>query len=201
VSSDPLFVDALVIGTDGAAYFVRSGELYSLDLTTAIATNLGPLTAITNDAWGFSVDPTTGDLYLLEQDGDLFEVDPAAVTATPVASWTLSPEGDFTYGLAIDHSGTAWVVEWGNDDPWGPVLWSTSLAAFGVQQERSGEIERADSFIFENWWVSVVPAPVIPAVEPALADTGVDTAPLAGTALLLGALGLALVIRSRRRSA
>lgn len=199
VTSDGLFVDALTIGTDGAAYFVSSGEFYSVDLGTAVATDLGPLAGVTDDAWGFSVDPSTGAFYLLEEDGDLYSVDPVAVTATYLASWTLTDGATYTYGLAIDHAGTAWVVTWDVDRV--PSLWSTSLAAFGDTEQLSGRMVRADDFHWENWWVAVVPAPV-PAPAPALADTGSSVnAPLVGGAVLLMLAGAALVALRRRRVA
>lgn len=192
---------ALVIDLEGNAYFNYSSNLYSLDLETAEATLLGELTAVTTSGWGFSVDPVTGELYLLEQDGDLFLVDIDAVTATYVASWPLSDDADFAYGLAIDSAGTAWVVESPGADDNYSALWSTPLASFGDTVERSGNIVDAATGVgFSGWWVSLIPAAVAPPA-PQLAATGVNATPaIAAAAAVLGLGGILLLAR-RRRSA
>lgn len=191
---------ALVIDLEGNAYFNYFNDLYSLDLETAEAILLGELTAVTTSAWGFSVDPVTGELYLLEEDGDLFLVDPDAVTATYVASWPLSEDAQYTYGLAIDSAGTAWVVESPGADDNYSALWSTPLVSFGDTVERSGNIVDAATGVgFSGWWVSLIPAAVAPPA-PQLAATGVAATPAIAAAAVLGLGGILLLAR-RRRSA
>ncbi|MDO7881295.1 hypothetical protein [Antiquaquibacter soli] len=197
VGDAPVNPYALVIDLEGNAYFNSGVNLYSLDLATGAATLLGPLAALTDDGYGFSVDPSTGDLYLLQENGDLFLVDPVAVTATYVASWTFSTEGTNTWGLAIDSAGTAWVVEYPGDDNY-TALWSTPLATFGVDPQLSGNIvDAATGEDFSGWWVALVPA----AAPPALAATGFDATPIAVAGGMLALAGLVLVASRRRRAA
>ena len=199
-------VDAysMVIGLDGKAYINDYNELYSLDLVTAKATLLGTLDAVDSSAYGFSVDPTTGLFYLLEQTGDLLLVDPLTVTATPVATWPISPEAEASYGISIDHAGTAWVVEFPGDASYS-ALWSTPLATFGVDPQLSGNILTAEGSDPTMWWVALTYTPAapvpVPAAEPALAATGFDAAPLAFGGLFLAAAGAVLVGRRSRRTA
>lgn len=191
----PVNLDALVIDLNGNAYGLEttSFDLYEIDLATGAATDLGNLAAVTNHAYGFTVDPATGTLYLLQQDGDLLTVDPVAVTATYVATWPLQDGASATYGLAIDRAGTAWVVQY----PGGTVysaLYSTPLASFGVAPVLSGDIvNSATGDDFVGWWVTIIDTPV----KPALASTGVDVAPIAAVGLLLGLVGVGLVARRR----
>ena len=190
----PVDVDTLVIGLDGAAYVLDFNELYRVDLATGAATDLGALAALTTNAYGAAVDPTTGILYLLGEDGDLFTLDPVAVTATYVASWTFSAEAENVYGLAIDSAGIAWVVEYPGDTVYS-ALYSTPLATFGVAPVLSGDIvDTATTLNYNSWWVTIIDTPV----KPALANTGVDVAPIAATGLLLGLVGVTLVVRRRR---
>ncbi|MDH6180374.1 LPXTG-motif cell wall-anchored protein [Microbacteriaceae bacterium SG_E_30_P1] len=192
-------VYSLVVSLDGKGYFVEYDDLYSIDLTTGAATYLGDL-EFEDSAWGFAVDPTSGLLYLLTEGGELYTVDPAAVTATGVANWSFSEGASYTYGLAIDSNGTAWVVEYPGDEAYS-ALWSTPLATFGTTVELSGNItigETGDDY--EGWWVAIIgePAPA-PAPEPVLAATGVDVTPFAaGGLLLLAAGGVLLARRSRQ---
>lgn len=189
--------DALVIDLDGNAYFFQYDELFSIDLTTGVATFLGIAADLTTDGYGFSVDPVSGDLYFLQQDGELFVIDPDAVTATSVASWTFSAEGQNTYGLAIDSAGTAWVVEFPGGDGIYSRLWSTPLATFGDTTELSGEmLDGANDYSYAGWWVAVIPAAAPPA--PQLAATGFDATPAAAAAALLGLAGILLLTRRRR---
>lgn len=201
---DPVNVYAMVIGLDGKAYVNAYNELYSVDLLTGQATLLGTLDGVTNSAYGFSVDPTTGSLYLLQESGELLLIDPVAVTATLVGTWPVPEELD-SYGLSIDHAGTAWVVIYPGEDSYS-ALWSTPLATFGVDPQLSGDIVTAEGYDPTQWWVALVykaaPAPApAPAPEPALAATGLDVAPLALGGLLLAAAGAVMVGRRSRRTA
>jgi LPXTG-motif cell wall-anchored protein len=193
----------MVIGLDGKAYFNYYDQLYSLDLLTAKATLLGTLDAVESPAYGFSVDPTTGKLYLLAESGELFVIDPVAVTATLVGTWPVSEGAQYSYGISIDHAGTAWVVEYPGEESYS-ALWSTPLATFGVDPQRSGNILSAEGDDPTMWWVALTyaaaPAPA-PAPEPVLAATGFDAAPLALGGLLLAAAGIVLVGRRSRRAA
>ena len=198
-----VFADSMVIDLEGNAYIVSDNRLYSLALDTAEVTFLGVLSAVDDYSYGFAVDPSTGILYLLQEDGVLLTVDPLEVTATYVATWTFTPGSNRTYGLAIDNAGTAWVVEYPGDENY-TALWSTPLASFGVAPELSGDIvDAATESDYEGWWVALVwsePAPA-PAPEPVLAATGFDAAPLALGGLLLAAAGAVLVARRSRRTA
>lgn len=202
-ADEPVNVYSMVIGLDGKAYFNNYDQLYSLDLLTAKATLLGTLDAVDSPAYGFSVDPTTGKLYLLAESGDLFVIDPVAVTATLVGTWPVSEGAQYSYGISIDHAGTAWVVEYPGEESYS-ALWSTPLATFGVDPQRSGNIVSAEGDDPTMWWVALTyaaaPAPA-PAPEPVLAATGFDAAPLALGGLLLAAAGIVLVGRRSRRAA
>lgn len=193
---------ALVIDLDGNAYFNWGTELYSIDLTSGEAADLGELAALDGFGYGFSVDPTTGALYLLQEDGELFLIDPLTVTATPVATWTFSATGNFTWGLAIDRAGTAWVVESPGVDDAYSALYSTPLATFGAAPEFSGNLLASEAS-YDGWWVALIPgdepAPA-PAPAPQLAATGIDATPMIAIAGMLGLAGLVLVA-SRRRAA
>lgn len=193
----------MAIGVDGEGYVYGASDsgygLYSLELSTGLATLLGPIENV-NDAYGFAVDPQTGVLYLLNSDGDLFQIDPLAVSATPVASWTFTSVGYDTYGLAIDNAGTAWVVEYPGEGAYS-ALYSTPLATFGVDPQLSGNIVDVDTSIdYSSWWVSLVWPADVAAPAPALAATGFDAAPLALGGILLAAAGVVLVSRRTRHA-
>lgn len=192
----PAYPDSIVIGLDGKAYAIVSNTLYSLDLATAEVSPLGAVAGLNDSVYGAAVDPTTGLIYGLEQGGDLLLIDPVALTGTPVGTWPISTT--WSYGLAIDHAGTAWVVESPGDGTYS-ALWSTPLATFGVNPELSGNIVDADGDDPTTWWATIIypPAPV----EPALAATGFDAAPLALGGFLLAAAGAVLVTRRSRRTA
>ena len=186
-------VDTLVIGLDGTAYALENQELFEVDLATGAATDLGNLVNLSVDAYGSAVDPATGVLYFLQEDGDLFSVDPIAVTATFVAGWSMQDGATNTYGLAIDRAGTAWVVQFPGASVYS-ALYSTPLATFGVAPVLSGDIvNTATGLDFVGWWVTIIDTPV----KPALANTGLDVAPVAAAGLLLGLVGIGLVARRR----
>ena len=189
----PAYPDAMVIGLDGTAYAIQGTSLYSLDLATAEVSSLGVVAGIDDSIYGAAVDPTTGLLYGLEEGGDLLLIDPVALTGTLVGTWPISTT--YSYGLAIDHAGTAWVIESPGDGTYS-ALWSTPLATFGVNPELSGNIVDADGDDPTTWWATIIYPPV--AAEPALAATGFDAAPLALGGFLLAAAGAVLVTRRRR---
>ena len=195
---------ALAIGLDGTAYINDYDTLYTLDLTTGVATLVGTVAGVTDSAYGFSVDPSTGKLYMLQQSGDLLEInpDPAGPTATLVGTWPLTEEQFDSYGLAIDSAGTAWVTVYPGSDDIYTALYSTPLATFGVDPQLSGNmVDAATADDFNSWWVTlarpVAPAPA-PAPQPQLAATGIDAGSIAGVGVLLGVLGFVLVARRRR---
>lgn len=199
VTDAPVYPGAIFIDLDGKAYGIAGSALFSIDLATAAATDLGSLAGVDAFIYGAAVDPTTGLAYALEESGDLLLIDPLAVTSTFVATWPTAT--NFSYGLAIDHAGTAWVVENPGTDGAYSALWSTPLATFGVDPQLSGNILDADGDDPVTWWATIIypPAPVAPA--PALAATGFDAAPLALGGILLAAAGAALVTRRSRRIA
>jgi len=200
VNDTAVYPDTMVIGLDGAAYALSGNALYSIDLTNAEVQPLGTLAGLDTYSYGASVDPSTGVLYFLQQDGDLFIVDPLAVTATFVATWPISEDSNWSYGIAIDSAGTAWVVESPGDGTYS-ALWSTPLASFGVDPQLSGNIVDADGADPVTWWATIISPDVAPAPAPALAATGLDVAPLAFGGLLLAAAGALLVARRSRRAA
>lgn len=197
-------VFTMAIDLDGEAWAVGGWDgsgfaLYDVNLGTGVVTLLGAVAGLDDDAYGFAVDPRTGLLYLLESDGELLLIDPVALTATSVASWNFSDLGIFTYGLAIDNAGTAWVVEYPGDDAYS-ALWSTPLATFGVDPQLSGNIvDGATGLDYVSWWISVVWGVTPPPPGPALPATGLDATPVAIGGLLLLAAGGVLVARRSRR--
>lgn len=192
-----IYPGALVIDLDGKAYAIQGPYLYSVDLATAKVVNLGTVTGIDNSIYGAAVDPTTGLLYGLEQNGDLVLIDPVALTGTAVGTWPTSTE--WSYGIAIDHAGTAWVVESPGDGTYS-ALWSTPLATFGVDPQLSGNIVDAGGDDPTTWWATIIYPPA-PAPAPALAATGFDAAPLALGGVVLAAAGAVLIARRSRRTA
>jgi hypothetical protein len=117
----PAAVGAIAIGTDGAAYGLWNGELYSVDLATA---QLAPIASVTDtDIFGFAVDPTSGQFFTINESGLISNIDVVTGALTSLEQVTLNP----TYGinaLQIDSNGTMWVE---NDGYLGNVvaeLWS-----------------------------------------------------------------------------
>lgn len=190
---------AFTVDPDGNGYGIDSaGDLYSIDLTSGLATLLGALVDLDLPTYGFAADPVTGTLYALSESGVLYEIDPDLVTANPLGAWPFPGDGDDTWGLAIDSSGTAWVVQNPGEGDEYTALWSTPLATFGDTTELSGNlIDAATGASFDGWWVAVMPA-IYP---PQLANTGLDATPFVagGVGLLvLGALGVAAAARRSR---
>lgn len=195
-------VDSIAIDLDGNAYVVSGDTLFSIDLASGLATSLGVLAGdgLSDNAYGFSVDPVTGDLYLLSEQGDLYELDPDAVSTAYLASWTFSPDQIFTRGLAIDANGTAWVVQ--DAGVSNSLLSSVPLAGFGDTPEFSGSLELDGAYL--SWWVAYVPASLTPPapVEPTLASTGLEIGASWVLAAVAAGAGIAiLVVAGRRRRA
>lgn len=201
LSGDSTFAYAMTIDLDGNAYVVYNGDLFSLDLTTGVVTFLAELLEPDPNAYAFAVDPRTGDLYLLDEDGDLYLIDPAQAPGTGVdtyvASWTFPEGGEDTWGLTIDDNGTAWVTDTSSDVGY-VSLFSVPLDTFGTATpEFSGELLLNGEFV-DAWWVTVMPA--LPP-QPQLAATGLEVT----TGMAVGALalvaGFGVVLLARRRTA
>lgn len=195
-NDDNLYVESLAIGLDGVAYVASEGSLYVLDLSTGALALAGVVDGLPSESYGASVDPSTGDLYFLHEGGDLFLVDPTALTATLVGHFDFEAPTFATYGLAIDSAGVAWVMTYagsvGN-------LWSATLADFGGTEEFSGVVTNSvTDEAFYTFSLLLVPGEPAPAPAPALADTGFDSAPLLAGGILLAGLGALLVARGRR---
>jgi hypothetical protein len=192
---------AMAIDLAGNAYILNDGGLYSLDLTTGVTTTVADLLEPTSYVYGFSVDPRTGDLYLLDEVGDLYLIDPSQAPGTGVdtfvASWSFPNGGSYTWGLAIDGNGTAWVTD--NSSTIGYVsLLSVPLDSFGsATPEYSGELLE-DGLYYDAWWVTLIPAP---APEPQLAATGLDVSTGLATGALVLLAGFGVVMVARRRTA
>lgn len=193
-----IVLTAFTVDPDGNAYGIGpAGELYTVDLATGVVTELGTLADLDLYTYGFSADPVTGTLYALSESGILYEIDPVAITATSVATWPFPGDGSAAWGLTIDSSGTAWVVQNPGEAGEYTALWSTPLATFGDTTELSGNlIDTATGTDFAGWWVAVMPA-IYP---PQLANTGLDATPLIAGGLGLLALGALGVAGAARRS-
>jgi streptogramin lyase len=201
LSGDSTDATSMAIDLAGNAYILNDGGLYSLDLTTGVTTTVADLLEPTSYVYGFSVDPRTGDLYLLDEVGDLYLIDPSQAPGTGVdtfvASWSFPNGGSYTWGLAIDGNGTAWVTD--NSSTIGYVsLLSVPLDSFGsATPEYSGELLE-DGLYYDAWWVTLIPAP---APEPQLAATGLDVSTGLATGALVLLAGFGVVMVARRRTA
>lgn len=186
-------LDSMAIDLEGNAFGMSGDTLYSLDLATGAATSVGILGGLADNAYGFSVDPVSGDLYALSENGHLYTVDTATPSLTEVATWTFTAGQSWSWGLAIDGNGIAWVNQsTGGSDT---LLSSVPLADFGAEPDVAGDVVFNGDYA--SWWLAYVPAH---AVAPTLANTGVDAlSPLVGgaVAVLFGAGILAWGARRR----
>jgi hypothetical protein len=206
-------VDAITITPAGLAYAIIDQALYSLDLTTAVLTEIGTIGGI-DEFYSFASDPSTGELIAISVAGEVFSVDPTTGAGTLLGQLTIPAEDTvYYYSLQIDTAGVYWLeidVPSGEND-YVSQLWSTSRAALGDTPVLSGTLTvDGQPYLLES--LLFVPAPVVPVipvvpVEPAvvtppvptLANTGVDATPLAAGGALVALLGVALLVPALRR--
>jgi hypothetical protein len=218
VTDEPVRVSAIAIGRDGAAYAISVGALYSLDLGTAALTEIRDLNIF--GLYGFAADPTTGSFYGIASGGEFYAIDVVTGTATVLGNTGLTESNDIPASLQIDSRGTMWITTEFLDEAGGSSrLWSIDPADISGSAELSGEFT-APTGGFRTYSLLFVPAAAVPAevpvapvppadpiatsgvtppVTPALANTGVDAAPLATGGTVVALLGLALLVPAIRR--
>lgn len=183
-------VDAIAIGLDGSAYALEGGDFFTLDLLTAEITYVGPTVS---HVWGFAVDPTSGLLYGVTEDGEVYSIanDGTAVYNNTVVLGT----DNNVLSLQIDSAGTFWYLN--SLDP--TTLWS-STTDFAGTEELSGPTDTETDTVFSEALL-IAPYTLIPEVVPAALPNMGSEAPsalLVGGASLLLLLGVVLVVRRGR---
>ncbi|MEQ1735306.1 MAG: hypothetical protein ABL886_02605, partial [Rhodoglobus sp.] len=107
-------VDAIAIGSDGAAYALGDGTLYSLDLASAI---VDPIDFECVTAFAFASHPTTGDFYVVERGGEVWRFDDIGSGCELTSLGSLihadldlsDSEVTGVFALQIDGGGTFWI--------------------------------------------------------------------------------------------
>lgn len=192
-------VDAIAIQPDGSAYATAGQDLFTLDLTSGDVSLVGAINAGPAVFYGFGSDPRNGTLYAIDYDGRLYTVDPATGAGTLLT--TLAFENEGSYSLQVDSAGVLWLEwDWSTDpETGGASLWSVDTAALSTSQLFSGDFAETvgGDPVYTNSLL------LVPAVVPALAETGLASVELGTLALggiaLVGAGILIAVTRRRGR--
>lgn len=201
-TGDPVAAASIAIGADGAAYLIGGTEgydsiLYSLDLSTAIVTEIGDIGGV-DQWWSFAFNPADGEFYGFDAaaGGGFSLIDVETGTATLILADTEIPLD--VYGIAFDAEGALWGFGEGAASEGAWVLFSTSVDDFAgdllvVGTPEEDEVEYFSESIFI---VTSQPEP-----EPAaLAATGAeDPIVAAGAAMGLVGLGVAFLLLAGRR--
>jgi hypothetical protein len=176
VAGAPTMVDSMAIGTDGAAYALSSGTLYSVDLATA---DLTPIAAVSYP-WilGFAVDPTSGEFFTINDVGLISSIDVATGVLTTVGQTSFNGPPS-TFSLQIDSNGIMWVE---NDDQdansnWIAELWSVDPANVAGSAIYSGTLSVTDAQGTTQPYTNsflIVPA-VAPAITSAPPAASIET--------------------------
>ena len=231
------YVESIAIGLDGAAYAIAYGNLmssgsalFSLDLSTGVLDYIADTGDMDGDFYSFSVNPSTGDFYVVDDEGAIASIDVTTGVQTPLGTVNLETDGDpltddnDIYALVIDSNGIMWMQNYGVYSD----LWSLDLADIGGAAIQSGTIatDVADATTqFDTESLILAPAVVADAVvvpdttvepaatvteevaaeAPVLAETGVDEEQLgrfgfAGLITLLIGAGLVVAGRARRQA-
>jgi hypothetical protein len=164
-SGAPTMVDSMAIGTDGAAYALASGTLYSVDLATADLTPIAPVSY----PWilGFAVDPTSGEFFTINDVGLISSIDVATGVLTTVGQTSFNGPPS-TFSLQIDANGIMWVE---NDDMdvngnWIAELWSVDPANVAGSAIYSGTLSVTDAQTTTQPYTNSFL--IVPAVAPAI---------------------------------
>jgi len=107
-----IYPDALAIDPAGEAYAVRSGELYSLDLATALLELIGDGDSGADRIYALAAHPVTGTIFGVSSNGpsELFSFDPVSGEATSIVSISQTN----IYSMAFDSTGTLWLTNYNN---------------------------------------------------------------------------------------
>ncbi|MCU1513657.1 MAG: hypothetical protein JWO10_747 [Microbacteriaceae bacterium] len=202
----PVKVFSIAISPTGVAYAMgdigTSFDLYTLDLGTGRLTLVGP-TVYTN--FSLAVDPSTGILYTVDENGYVSSID----TLTGMQTFVGAIEINGIYSFAIDTSGTFWFASdiKLDDNVYEAALYSAKLPDLAGTAELSGTVSVAGTSPYIEalllTWDVPAPAPAPePAAVPELAATGAGVDPTVfGSALLLLVTGITAVAFRRTRRA
>jgi len=186
-------LDSLTITKSGQAFGTLSNQLYSLALTTGVISHLGVLPGIDENIYGMATNPVNGLIYGIEEEGDIFTIDPVGLTATAVGTFTQA-KVQYIWGLDIDSAGVLWIVTDQSEEgapSTVPGLWSVETSDVNATALESGWIREGGTEYFYTFTALITHAP-------ALAATGFDATPLLAGAAALGIAGIVLVAVRRR---
>lgn len=189
IEFNPIYVTAIAIGPDGAAYAIGGGVLWSLDLATG---QLFYIADTTVDYYAFASDLTSGKFYVtLDDELVNFDVTDGTISLAGAIGF---PEARTINSLQFDEAGTAWIEA----NIQGPSeLWSFELEALDAPVY-SGDFTDDPYFTYA---ILTIPGEPIPG-EPILPATGsaLNATPV-GVALGLAVLGAGLLVLRRRTAA
>ena len=200
----------LVITNSGAAFITDNVSLYTIDLTTATTTLVGSMTPFLPGAMAY--DSLTDTIYGFSQGNTLaiYTIDRATGAATdtghggnwPVAACLNGGNGPGSPdGAVFDSNGIAWIqsdscvsniMAW---DPVNNIAWMV-----GELYDATNTVYPPEGATYYSETFFIAP---VPQVKPALANTGVDYAPMAiagGSAAAIVLAGVALLVLRRRRA-
>ncbi|MCC6856810.1 MAG: hypothetical protein IT189_12220 [Microbacteriaceae bacterium] len=200
----------LIITNSGAAFITNSTSLYTIDLTTATTTLVGSMAPFSPGAMAY--DSLTDTIYGFHFGNTLaiYTIDRATGAATdtghggnwPVAACLGGGTGPGSPdGAVFDSNGIAWIqsdscvsniMAW---DPVNNIAWMV-----GELYDATGTVypTSPNNYYSETFFIAPVPQ-----VKPALANTGVNYAPMAiagGSAAVIVLAGIALLVVRRRRA-
>ncbi|CAN5506949.1 hypothetical protein BH10ACT7_BH10ACT7_06560 [soil metagenome] len=187
--------------------FAPDGTLYGVDATTGLGYVVDPVTAglTAVGTFGtfrsFAIDPTTGDLWGIDQNGQLLRADAATPTVfAPYSSLDFSAHGPTsTYGLQIDEDGLFWLSTY---DSFNGKLRTFTPTVAPIVPTLVGVFSPPHYSVLAILIVDLTPPgpPVTPA-GPQLANGGADftvASVVAISAGILTLLGVTLVVARRR---
>ncbi len=204
----------LSIINDGNAFFIRDAGFYSLDLTTGVATAVGPGLEFSPNAMGYN--PVDDTVYIFMWDSGsstllAYRVDTSTGVATAdtthnvtMASYSYENRSDcnleYVEGVAFDGNGNPWFVNDCYDSELIVADFATGAATFvGEITNSTINTSAPHDFYTESIFITGTATPA------ALPDTGASAIAFVATgaiaAGLLGAGALALIMVRRRRSA
>jgi len=200
----------LIITNSGAAFITNSSFLYTLDLATGATTQLGDMAPFNPGAMAY--DSSTDTIYGFTFGNTLaiYTIDPSTGAATDTGhggNWPAAnclgggSEAGSPDGAVFDANGIAWIQSdscVSNIMAWDPV--NNIAYMTGELFDSTGTIYPSGAKTYYSQTFFIAP---VPQVKPALANTGVDYAPMAiagGSAAVIVLAGIVLLVVRRRRA-